>query len=409
MRKYTTETQEKVSDKKVFSFLLEHWRLIGIIFLFFFFSMGTQWSKAERVSVLRYGYNEAPLNVRAEMDIESDWISQYPRESKIAILEDLGDWYRVENGYVKSEYVFNSITIYQEGKILKDAPIYAWSEKSFERLGVVHKDSTELFVKKENGYLELHSGGYVKDDVVTFDFVKEPEIHPNVLTIEDMKVWNMINLPIQYLGTLVEKTAGNGVTNKSALYFRGDIPIYDIIDGYAYFPSGRNIYKISMDKFSKVQNVGEEYDILAAYRTVYYGSASGRKHNIGLVATYLDGTIINPGKTFSYNKTTGPRSKSMGYELAGTIVNGETVPDYGGGVCQVSSTIYAAILNRDNFKTTARKAHGTEVMYLPLEMDATVNYGSVDFKFINVNPFRVKLNVKAEDSICLVTITRTKE
>lgn len=419
MRKYTTETQEKGFKAKAFDFLIQKWRLLGFIFLILLFFIGAQGGRAEiqmeakpvieaeNFEIIKYGYNEAPLNVREQMDVESKWISQYPRNSTIAILEDCGEWYRVDGGFVKSEYVFDSIDIYRHGKILANTFIYPNPKTSTEKFGTVSYDNEELFIRKVNGFLELSSGGFVKEEFVTFDYFLESQIKPNVLTLNDMKTYFMPVLPIQYLGTLFEKSSGDGVTNKSCLFFRGDIPIYDIIDGYAYFPSGQHIYKISIDKFSKIQNVGADYEILAAYRTVYYTSPWEREYNIGLVSEYLDGTIIPAGKTFSYNKTTGPRSESMGYKLANTIANGEIVLDYGGGVCQVSSTIYASILNHDNFKVTARKKHGGDgVSYLPEGMDATVSYGAVDFKFMNDNPFAVRLNVKSENNICLVTITR---
>lgn len=427
MRKYNiTETQETSVKGNFSSFLLRYWRLMGVLFLIILFFVGAQGASAETVTttdknisqvsiavvdnseeILKYGYNDSPLNVREEMDIESKWISQYPSQSTIAILEDLGDWYRVKDGYIKREYVFESLDIYRRGKILRDSPIYAESKKTKEQWGIVHQDSEEIFVKKENGFLELSSGGFVKEADVTFDYVIEPEILPSVYSVKDMKKSNIINLPIQYLGTLAEKTPGDGVTVASQLFFRDELPIIDIIDGYAFFPVAQNIYKIAIDKFSEIQNVGKDYEILAAYRTTYYGSEAGRKHNIFLVSSFLDGTIIPPGKTFSYNKTTGPRSKAMGYQLGGAYQNGELIQDYGGGVCQVSSTIYASVLNQDNFKVTARKKHGGDgVSYLPEGMDATVSFGSVDLKFINDNPFSVKLNVRAENSTCLVTITR---
>lgn len=354
----------------------------------------------------KYGYNLYPLNVRAEMDIDSEWIEQYPGTSTIIILEDLGDWYKVENGYVMKQYVYDSVDIYTYGKILNEAPIYSNTEGWCEIIGFVQKDAEYTFIKKVNGYLELLDGGFVEEKFVTFSYTIEGEIKENTLTVEDMQKWNMANLPIQYLGTLKERTAGSGVTTKSKLYFKDIIPIYDIINGEAYFPSGQNIFKISLDKFSEIENVGKSYNVLAAYRTIYYSSSSSRKHNIALVSSFLDGCIINANSTFSYNKTTGPRSASKGYEMAPVISNGQYVDGYGGGVCQVSSTIYAAIMNHRNFEVTARREHGLPVSYLPTDMDATVSYGSIDLKFINRNPFAVQLNVKSENGVCLVTITR---
>lgn len=385
----------------------QKWRVILLILLVvLLFFCEVKASQAENESEFRYGYNESPLNIRAEMSVESDWVDQYPSQSTILILEDLGDWYRVEKGYVKREYVLDAIEIYKRGLILENAPIYAEPRVTLETFGYVEEQEELIFTRKENGFLELFTGGFVKEDVVTFQFTPAFVMQETNLTIADMQSWNMIHLPIQYLGTLSAKVPGEGITVKSSLYFQGDIPIYAIIDDYAYFPSGRNIYKIALENFIELKNVGASYDILAAYRTVYFDSSQNRKHNIALVATYLDGTVIPSGKTFSYNRTTGPRNASKGYEKAGVIYNGDIVQDYGGGVCQVSSTIYAAVMNTQGIRVTARKPHGTEVFYLPVDMDATVSYGSVDFKFVNQFPFSIQLHVTTENSTCLVTITR---
>ncbi|MBO5143176.1 MAG: VanW family protein [Clostridia bacterium] len=359
-------------------------------------------------NIIKYGYNLNPLNVRAEMSIESKWMSQYPEKSTIEIYEDLGEWYRVENGYVMKEYVYDSVEINQKGRLLINSFIYEKANFYSKILGYAESESEINFISKTNGFLELDVGGYVVEKNVTFSFVYPDEVKENTLHVDQMTMHNMPDLPIQYVGTLEKRTGGQGVTTKSKLYFKDEIPIYDIIDGFAYFPSGKHIYKISIDKFSKIKNIGSNYEILAAYRTIFYSSSSARKHNIYLVSTYLDGVTIGAGKTFSYNSITGSRSASKGYLEAPVIMNGEYVPGYGGGVCQVSSTIYAAVKNQEMFNVTEREEHGLQVSYLPLNMDATVSYGSIDLKFINNYPFDVKLNVKSEEGVCLVTITRVE-
>ena len=342
------------------------------------------------------------------MSIESKWMSQYPEKSTIEIYEELGEWYRVENGYVMKEYVYDSVEINQKGRLLINSFIYEKANFYSKILGYAESESEINFISKTNGFLELDVGGYVVEKNVTFSFVYPDEVKENTLHVDQMTMHNMPDLPIQYVGTLEKRTGGQGVTTKSKLYFKDEIPIYDIIDGFAYFPSGKHIYKISIDKFSKIKNVGSNYEILTAYRTIFYSSSSARKHNIYLVSTYLDGVTIGAGKTFSYNSITGSRSASKGYLEAPVIMNGEYVPGYGGGVCQVSSTIYAAVKNQEMFNVTEREEHGLQVSYLPLNMDATVSYGSIDLKFINNYPFDVKLNVKSEEGVCLVTITRVE-
>lgn len=373
----------------------------GAIFL----SFGEFAAKTEVANVV-YGYCESPLNVRKEMNIDSEWLGQYPADSTIVLLEDLGDWYRVEGGYVNKQYVFDSASIDKNGIIMCCANIYGESNIDSGIIGYVNAEEICRFVQKKNGFVELATGGWVPENAVTFDFIQIYDYPETYLTESDMESWNMPNLQIGYIGTLTKRTKAQGVTTSGGLYFKDSIPVYGIIDGYAYFPSGRNIYKMSIDKFASFEEVGPMHQTIAAYRTVYYSSGRGRKHNIELVSSILDGTIIESGATFSYNKTTGPRSASKGYQIAAVIENGQYVDGYGGGVCQVSSTIYASIMHDPNIEVTSRKKHGLEVTYLPYGMDATVSYGSVDLKFVNNYPFSIKLNVYAMDGVCMVTFTK---
>ena len=324
------------------------------------------------------------------------------------IQEKLGDWFRVEGGFVMAEYVYDEVEIYKTGLVNGYTLIFGEADFWGGSIGYVEEGSEETFIRKKNGFLELQGGGWVLESFVNFDFVREPEILETNLTEYDFKSWNMVNLPIKYMGVLTERTKAQGVTRGGGLYFVGRIPIYDVVNGYAYFPAARNIYKLPIEKFAAYENVGSNYNMLAAYRTTFYGSPSGRKFNIAKVSEILNGVVIKSGETFSYNKTTGPRDEASGYKEAYEIRNGESVLGFGGGVCQPSSTIYAAIMHNDSFRVTSRKPHGTEVTYLPLDMDATVSFGSVDFKFVNEYPFDVVLNVYAENDVCLVTLTRAE-
>lgn len=353
-----------------------------------------------------YGYCKSPLNIREEMDVDSKWIGQYPADSTIILLEKKGDWYRVERGYVSGKFVFDSVSIDEVGIVMCCAPIYGEANINSDVIGSVSEEEIIHFVQKKNGFLELMTGGWIPESAVSFDYehvYNYPEI---ALTESDMKTWNMANMPMRYIGNLIERTKGKGVTTKSSLYFKDSIPLYGVIDGYAYFPSGQNIYKISIDKFSSIEEIGPKNQTLAAYRTVYYSSTKGRKHNIELVSSVLDGTVIPAGQAFSYNRTTGPRNAKNGYQLATVIESGQYVEGYGGGVCQVSSTIYAAIMNDPNINVMSRKKHGLDVSYIPYGMDATVSYGSIDLMFANNYPFDIKLNIYAQDGVCMVTFTR---
>jgi vancomycin resistance protein YoaR len=107
------------------------------------------------------------------------------------------------------------------------------------------------------------------------------------------------------------------------------------------------------------------------------------RHQIGIGGDEaLDGVVLTPGEEFSFNKTVGERTASAGYKEALIIVNDEFVPGLGGGVCQVSSTLYNAVENA-NLTITERHPHSLEITYVPPGQDATVAYPYLDFKFAN--------------------------
>lgn len=127
---------------------------------------------------------------------------------------------------------------------------------------------------------------------------------------------------------------------------------------------------------------------IASFSTVFSMANSNRAHNIRLATSTLDDTLILPSGQFSYNETVGKASADRGYQPAPVIVGGEIVEGVGGGVCQVSSTLYNALL-LGNLNITERRNHGLVVGYLPQGLDATVAYGWIDLKFLNQHPHAV--------------------
>ena len=113
-----------------------------------------------------------------------------------------------------------------------------------------------------------------------------------------------------------------------------------------------------------------------------YGGDPNRIHNVQLVAHLVDDKVIAPGATFSFNGTTGERSAEKGFLQAPVIVNGELETGIGGGVCQVSTTVFNAAYEA-GLRITARTNHSLYISHYPLGRDATVNYPDVDLKFVN--------------------------
>lgn len=124
--------------------------------------------------------------------------------------------------------------------------------------------------------------------------------------------------------------------------------------------------------------------VLGELTTSFTTSSSNRATNVTTAAKAINGTVLMPGETFSFNKVVGPRDADNGFRTAPVIVNGQLTPGMGGGICQVSSTLYNAVL-RANLQIVSRSHHSLPVHYVPPGLDATVSYGAIDFRFRNAS------------------------
>ncbi|GBF73017.1 hypothetical protein PA598K_01299 [Paenibacillus sp. 598K] len=118
------------------------------------------------------------------------------------------------------------------------------------------------------------------------------------------------------------------------------------------------------------------------YATYFNSRNKSRSHNIDLAARAIDGTVVFPGELFSFNRTVGIRTPDRGYKPAPIIVRGELSEGVGGGICQVSSTLYNAV-DRAGLKIIERYSHSKRVPYVLAGRDATVSWGGPDFSFRN--------------------------
>lgn len=146
----------------------------------------------------------------------------------------------------------------------------------------------------------------------------------------------------------------------------------------------------------------EKYKTIATY-TTKTTSNSNRNENIRLACNALNGTIVNPGQEFSFNDTTGARTEAKGYKPATAYLNGEIVQEPGGGVCQVSSTLYNAVIFA-GLKSTERHAHSYEPSYVTPGEDAAVSFGGPDFKFVNNSDYPVAIKTSFANQELTISI-----
>lgn len=142
---------------------------------------------------------------------------------------------------------------------------------------------------------------------------------------------------------------------------------------------------------NKDKNGSYPYEI-SSYTTYYNSKDSSRTANLKAAAEKLDNIVIPSSQVFSFNQTVGKRTVTAGYQTATVISDGEFVDGLGGGVCQVSSTVFQCVL-RANVEIVSRTNHTLEISYVPLGADATVQWNSKDFKFKNTLGCDVRLSM----------------
>ena len=160
----------------------------------------------------------------------------------------------------------------------------------------------------------------------------------------------------------------------------------------------------------KLEDLGEEAfpDQLATFSTIYDASNYNRSTNIELATEKINGTVVMPGENFSFNTVVGKRTVEAGYKEGTAYIGGKVVPDIGGGVCQVSSTLYNTALLA-NLEIVERSNHLFLTGYVAASRDATVYYGSLDFIFKNTRSYPIKIVASSQNGVCKISMYGIKE
>ena len=159
-----------------------------------------------------------------------------------------------------------------------------------------------------------------------------------------------------------------------------------------------------------INDIGTEAfpDLLGTCSTKYNAGNTGRTTNLKLAAGKINGKVLLVGDEFSYNKTVGERTIAAGYKMAATYSGGKVVDGLGGGICQISSTLYDAVVFAD-LDVTVRRNHQFVTSYLPGGKDATVVWGSQDFKFKNSRKYPIRITATVSGGIATIQIWGHKE
>ncbi len=208
---------------------------------------------------------------------------------------------------------------------------------------------------------------------------------------------------------------------KDAYYTKDPFTIYPEVEGIDFdVEAAKELLKEEKEEYVikltitkpkiTIDQIGSEAfpDQLATFTTRYDVSDRDRTTNLEIACQKINGKVVLVGETFSYNQTLGPRTIAAGYKNGKVYEGGEIVDGIGGGICQISSTLYNTVL-MSNLEIVERRNHQFVTSYLPAGRDATVVYGAIDFKFKNTRKFPVRISASAKNGIATVSMFGFKE
>lgn len=167
--------------------------------------------------------------------------------------------------------------------------------------------------------------------------------------------------------------------------------------------------KTSINNKNSIENIESEKveEKISEFSTRLPNDTKARDDNIKLACKTLNGSVVKSGETFSFWDTLGCPTKEGGYEKAKTFTaDGKVTESYGGGVCQISTTIYNAVLKVEGLKVIERHEHSRDVPYIKDGKDAAVSYRSADLKFKNTLDYDIKIEAEVEDRKVKITLVR---
>lgn len=307
------------------------------------------------------------------------------------------------------------------------SPVFSYNSDTFaEAITQMNGDIADRLVEPyyeiDGNNLNIHSGksGYVVDsEALNSYFVSKltASVYSSDTIIVPVIYNEPRNIDIDSIYSEVHKEA------KDAYYTK---------EPFAVFPSSTGVdFNISVDEakalitgdsdtytiplktlYPKVttSDIGIEAfpNLLAQYSSNYSSSNGNRANNVALAASKINGIVLMPGDVFSFNGTVGKRTPQAGFKVAGVYVAGRVTSDYGGGICQVSSTLYNAVI-RANLEIVERTNHQFDVGYVPIGTDATVSWGAPDFKFKNSRNYPIKIVATTANRNVYVKVYGLKE
>lgn len=302
----------------------------------------------------------------------------------------------IDVGEMSKQNAENTLKEYYEPKINKNV-VLKWDDKSetvnLSKLGVSYD-----YDKAVNEAYMIGKGKHVINDLKSilnaksngYDITLERNVKAAAVDSILKSIQSSVNKPAK--DAQLEYKSGNFVilpdsNGEQFVYDKSKQLLLDRIkndDGSDTI----NLYtqtvkpKYNQEYFKKVNTK------VASYKTYFNTSDANRSYNLKIGAEAVNGTVLMPGQAFSLNKTLGPRVADNGYKTAHVIQDGKLIDDYGGGVCQIATTVYNAAV-KAQMKITSRDHHEFPVTYVAPGLDATISGDWLDLKFVNTSNYPI--------------------
>jgi len=324
-----------------------------------------------------------------QLNIENKkWSKLIYRDIKIANIDLSGKTKEEARDIIKSQYidtilnkklyvtVGDKVYAVDNSHLIKSYEVGNVIEEAFnfgKNLSVIEKHK---LIK--SGSRKQYSMDFTCDDEFINAFIRNIEKEFNKKPINatiEMKAKGVIKVDADTNGYKIEK-------EKLHKYIEDKIKAGVSEDIYIKAPVQKTKAKITQDTLSAINTC------ISSFSTSFESSSFMRAHNIDICVKAINGKILMPGEIFSFNEVLGERTKERGYMEAPVIIDNKVESGIGGGICQVSSTLYNAIL-KAGIQDIDRTHHSLPSSYVDLGLDATVDWGNIDFKFINTLEYPV--------------------
>lgn len=376
----------------------------------------------------------------AQKTLEEIYLKKMDNEIylKYGEFESTTTYKALEVEYQINDAIEKAYEIGRDGNLLKDnlSIIKSWTKgKQLELDVTIDKEMLEQVVQNINNNIEgavVQPSYYIEEQKLIITSGKEGlKVESNQLfegiykAVKDDTQSQIINIPmitaqpnevdLEKIHQEVYKEVKNAYYTKEpfTIYPESDGIDFDLEKAKTLLVEPKEQYEIQLiiTKPTKTtQQIGTEAfpDLLATFSTNYKASNTNRTTNLKLSAGKINGTVLLPGEEFSYNKIVGERTIAAGYKEAATFSGGKVVDGLGGGICQISSTLYDAVVMA-NLEITERRNHQFVTSYVGAGKDATVVWGSQDFKFKNTRKYPIRITATVQGGVATVQVWGLRE